>query len=160
MQQRATAAALLLFGLFIFPPASTAQSPSILYVNRTDKTCGGQSPCYTSIQNAIKAAQPRATIRIQAGVYSEQLTIEKNNFKGVAEADRIIIESDPALLQEQVIIQGLSGSSCSNFAIRIRKSNFITLRGLTITGAGAQAICCKAPAMQITTFTSSRIEFS
>jgi RHS repeat-associated protein len=126
-----------LFGLSI--PFADAQT--VRYVSRTDTTCGGNAPCYRTIQSAINAAQPGDTILIRAGVYAEQLTIEKNNFAGAAEADRIVIESDPVLTQEQVILQGPGGSSCTNnFAIRIRRSKFITIRSLTITGAGAQAI--------------------
>ena len=133
-------ASLVLLGSIVSPPPIAAQSAT-LYVNRTDPTCSGQSPCFTTIQAAINAAQPAATIRIQAGVYAEQLTIEKNGFSGVAEADRIVIEADPTLQQEQVVLRGPGGSSCTNnFAIRIRRSNFVTLRGVTITGAGAQAI--------------------
>ncbi len=130
----------LLVGLFSFL-AVTAQAQTILHVNRTDPTCAGQSSCFTTIQAAIDAASPGNIIRIQAGTYPEQLQIQKNDFAGAAEADRIVIESDPALAQEQVVLQGPGGSSCTNnFAIRIRKSKFVTIRGLTITGAGAQAI--------------------
>jgi len=89
-------ASLLLIGLFVTPIDLSAQQATIVYVNRTDSTCGGHSPCFTKIQAAINAAQPRATIRIQAGTYPEQLNIQKNNFAGVVEADRIVIESDPA----------------------------------------------------------------
>jgi len=134
-------ASLLLLGWLLVPPPLIAQQSTTLYVNRTDPTCGGQSPCFSTIQAAIDAAQPRTTIRIQAGVYAEQLTIEKSDFGGAVEADRIVIESDPTLQQEQVVLNGPGGSSCTNnFAVRMRRSNFVTLRGLTITGAGAQAI--------------------
>jgi len=131
----------LIVGLFLFMSPAFAQTPTTLYVNRTDPKCGGQTPCFSTIQAAVDAAQPRATIRIQAGVYPEQLKIEKNNFAAAVEADRIVIESDPTLPQESVVLQGPDGSSCTNnYAVRIRNSKFITLRGLTITGAGAQAI--------------------
>ena len=120
---------------------SPANAETVRYVDRTDTTCGGKAPCYRTIQAAINAAQPRDTILIRAGVYPEQLTIEKNDFASAVENDRIVIQSDPVLTQEQVVLQGAGGSACTNnYAIRIRKSKFITIRGLTITGAGAQAI--------------------
>ena len=81
------------------------------------------------------------TVRIQPGAYPEQLTIQKNDFAGVAEADRIIIEADPDLQPGAAVLTGSPGPQCTDkFAIRIRRSNFITIRGLTITGTGAQAI--------------------
>jgi hypothetical protein len=137
---------LLLLGLFVAPydlsaqQALAAQQATILYVNRTDRTCGGFSPCYTTIQAAINAAQPRTTIRIQAGTYPEQLNIQKNNFAGVVEADRIVIESYPAAQPGQVVVTGAAGNCGDKFAVRIKKSNFITIRDLTFTHAGAQAI--------------------
>ena len=118
-----------------------AQDTTIVYVDSSDPKCGGNNPCFKTIQGAIDAAQPRTTIRIRAGRYTEQLKIEKNAFGGAVEADRIIIESDPSVQQEQVILVGPSGSSCTNnYAIRVRRSKFVTIRGLTITGAGGPAI--------------------
>ncbi len=118
-----------------------AQDTTIVYVDSSDPKCGGHTPCFKTIQGAIDAAQPRTTIRIRAGRYAEQLKIEKNTFGEAVEADRIIVESDPSVQQEQVVLIGPSGSSCTNnYAIRIRRSRFVTIRGLTITGAGGQAI--------------------
>jgi hypothetical protein len=41
------------FGLLILALPNDSQSQTILHVNRTDGTCGGQSPCFTTIQAAI-----------------------------------------------------------------------------------------------------------
>jgi RHS repeat-associated protein len=138
---------LLLIGLFVAPydlsaqQALAAQQATILYVNRTDRTCGGFSPCYTTIQAAINAAGPRSVIHIQNGTYAEQLSISgKNNFQGATEIDRIIIEADPATQPGQVILTGSPGACTGNYAIRLQQSKFITIRGLTITGTGGQAI--------------------
>ncbi|HEY7165683.1 MAG TPA: tandem-95 repeat protein [Candidatus Binatia bacterium] len=137
-----TAAVLLVIGLLCAAQARGAQptQPQVLYVNRTDSSCGGHSPCYTTIQAAINAAQPRATIRIQPGTYPEQLKIQKNDFPGAVEADRIVIEADPLLPPGKVVLTGTAGNCGDRFALRFTKSQFITVRGLTITGTGAQAI--------------------
>ena len=120
---------------------STAQAQTIRYVNRTDPTCGGHSPCFTAIQAAINGAGPGDFVQIQAGTYPEQLSITgRNNFAGASEVDRIIIEADPATNPGQVILTGVPGACTGNYAIRLQQSKFITIRGLTITGTGGQAI--------------------
>jgi hypothetical protein len=40
--------------------------PVLRYVNRSDATCDGQSPCYGTIQAAVKAAEAVDTIQFQA----------------------------------------------------------------------------------------------
>ena len=103
-------AALSLLGLLVLPIAATAQQPTVLYVNRSDPICGGQSPCYSTIQSAINAAQAGNIIRIQAGSYAEQLALTgKNYFQGATEVDRIVIEADPATQPGDVILTGAPG---------------------------------------------------
>ena len=134
-------ASLLLLGWLLVPPPLIAQQSTALYVNGADPTCGGQSPCFTTIQAAINAAGPGAVVYIQAGTYPEQLSITgKNNFQGATEVDRIIIEADPATQPGQVVLTGVAGACTGNHAIRLQQSKFITIRGLTITGTGGQAI--------------------
>jgi len=129
-----------LFILFC-PWRVESQQQVILYVNRTDPTCGGQSPCYTTIQAAVDTAQSGNIVRIQAGTYPEQISIEKNKFPNATEFDRIVVEADPALQPGQVVLTGAPGPQCTDkWAIRIKQSKFITIRGLTITRTGAQAI--------------------
>ncbi|HEY7319251.1 MAG TPA: Ig-like domain-containing protein, partial [Candidatus Binatia bacterium] len=130
----------IVFLLFCARPAAS-QQPSILFVNRTDPTCAGEFPCYTTIQDAVDAAQPGGLVRIQAGSYPEQVAIEKNKFPNATELDRIVIEADPALPPGQVVLTGAPGPQCTDkWAIRIKQSKFVTIRGLTITGTGGQAI--------------------
>ena len=125
----------LLLGSFLSPPSLGAQQPTILHVNRADSTCGGQSPCFATIQAAISTADPNSIIRIQAGTYPEQLSItRKNNFQGATEIDRIVIEADPATQPGQVVLTGAPRACAGNYAIRLQQSKFITIRGLTITG--------------------------
>ena len=139
MRRFSSLAFVLLLGSFLSPPSLGAQQPTLLHVNRTDPTCGGQSPCFTTIQAAINAAGSGNVIHIQAGSYSEQLAITgKNNFPDAIEIDRIIIEADPATNPGQVVLTGAPGACTANHAIRLQQSKFITIRGLTITGTGGQ----------------------
>ncbi len=131
----------IFLGFALVSALSAQQTGRVLYVSNHDNSCNGQTPCYNSIQGAVNAAQARDTIQIQAGTYSEQLTISKNDFVGATEADRIIIEADPASSPDSVRVTGSAGPQCTDkFAIRLKQSKFITIRGLTITGTGAQAI--------------------
>ena len=118
-----------------------AQQGVIRYVNRTDATCQGRSPCYTTIQAAVNGAQAGDTVRIQAGTYPEQVSIQgKNNVATATEADRIIIEADPAAPLGTVGITGAVAQCTNGYAVRFQQSKFVTLRGLTLTAAGGQAI--------------------
>ncbi|MCL6642596.1 MAG: right-handed parallel beta-helix repeat-containing protein [Candidatus Bipolaricaulota bacterium] len=51
---------------------------STLWVDYDDPTCGGHSPCYQTIQEAVAAAQPGDTIRIRPGTYQGQIIISKD----------------------------------------------------------------------------------
>ena len=66
-QTRFTIPSLFLF--FLLGLTLSAQAQTILHVNRTDPTCGGQVPCFSSIQAAVNAADPGNVIQIQAGTY-------------------------------------------------------------------------------------------
>ncbi len=111
------------------------------YVSQADPTCGGQSPCYGTIQAAVTAAQAGDTVQIQVGTYVEQVQITgKNNTPSATEADRIIIQADPAAVVVSVILQGAVSQCTQGYALRLQQSKFITIRGLTITGAGGEGI--------------------
>ncbi|PYM17815.1 MAG: hypothetical protein DMD78_29125 [Candidatus Rokuibacteriota bacterium] len=126
--------------LLAVPSASRSQG-RVLYVNAADSTCQGQSPCYPTIQAAVTAAQSGDRVVIQAGSYVEQVAITgKNNSIGAVEADRIVIEADPAAALGSVVLHGSMTQCTNSFAVRFQQSKFVTLRGLTITGAGGQAI--------------------
>ncbi len=57
---------------------STFPSQGILWVDDDDPTCGGQSPCYQTIQEAVAAAQPGDTIKVRPGAYQGQIIISKD----------------------------------------------------------------------------------
>lgn len=125
----------------VAPSLTVAQGGTTRYVSNTDPTCGGQAPCYATIQAAITAAQAGDTIRILAGTYLEPLVIAgKNNVPTAGEADRIVVETDQDAPAGSVVLQGTVSQCTNGEAIRIQQSKFVTLRGLTITGAGGAAI--------------------
>ncbi len=51
---------------------------STLWVDDDDPTCGGHSPCYQTIQEAVAAAQPGDTIKVRPGTYQGQIIISKD----------------------------------------------------------------------------------
>lgn len=131
----------LLGSLLITVAVITAsEAGTVRYVNRAEAGCGGQSPCYGSIQDAITAAQPGDTVRIQAGTYVEQVAVVAKNAGATAPSGRIVIETDPTAPVGSVVLHGAVGRCEHGHAIRIQRSRFVTIRGLTITGAGGAAI--------------------
>jgi RHS repeat-associated protein len=132
---------LVLLVFFFLPILSPQQVGRTLYVNQTDPSCSGHSPCFTTIQAAVNAALARDTIQIQAGSYPEKVAISgKNNTAGATETDRITIEADPSALPGSVVVAGATSVCTSGYAFRLQQSKFITIRGLSITGTGGQAI--------------------
>jgi YD repeat-containing protein len=131
----------VLGALLALPAVTAAQSGTTRYVNHADATCGGHSPCYGTIQAAVTAAQAGDTVQIQAGTYVEQVQITgKNNTGGATEASRIVIQADPAAAVGTVVLHGAVSQCTNGYAIRLQQSKFITIRGLTITGAGGEGI--------------------
>ena len=113
----------LLVLAFLFPGISYSQQPTILYVNRTDPSCAGKSPCYTTIQAAVTAARPGNIVRIHAGTYSERVTVSnKNAVAGSSELHRIVIEADPTAISGSVVVQPPPASCLNGHAILIRQS--------------------------------------
>ena len=50
---------------------------STIFVNLNDNTCGDNAPCYTTIQDAIDAANTGVAIKIAGGTYSETITLKE-----------------------------------------------------------------------------------
>ena len=132
---------MLLLVLLWGPTASAHTQGFVLYVNNTDATCDRLAPCFVTLQAAIDAAYARDTVSVQAGSYAEQNVIRnKNALAEASESDRIVIEADPSAPPGSVIIGHPTSACSSGEAVRVQNSRFVTLRGLTITGAGGQAI--------------------
>ncbi len=120
--------------------AGISAAATVRHVNRTDAGCRGHSPCYGSIQAAMNAAQPGDTIQIQSGVYVEQVNVTGKNAAARTEGSRIVVQADPAAPVGSVVLHGAVQQCASGHAIRLQQSRFITIRGLTITGAGGAGI--------------------
>ena len=57
--------------------AKQAFDNSISYVSKDDENCGGKSPCYSSIQSAINAAESASRILIAQGTYTEAISLAR-----------------------------------------------------------------------------------
>jgi pectin methylesterase-like acyl-CoA thioesterase len=51
--------------------------PGMLFVNKDNATCNGNSPCYTSIQEAMNAASSGSAIKIAQGSYTESIVLNE-----------------------------------------------------------------------------------
>jgi RHS repeat-associated protein len=135
----AIAAALVAFVLM--PNRGDVQPGLVRYVNATDPLCADHAPCHATIQSAVAAALSGERIIVQAGRYAEQVLVQaKNDTARADEHSRIVIEADPTAAPDSVVLDGTGGSCPDGFAVRLLRSKFITIRGLTITGAGGPAI--------------------
>lgn len=88
----------------------------------------------------MSAAQAGDTVQIQAGAYVEQVSIAGKNATTWSEASRILIQADPSAPVGSVVLHGPVAQCTQGHAIRIQQSRFVTIRGLTITGAGGAGI--------------------
>jgi hypothetical protein len=73
MKKLLTLAVVLSALLIIAVPVSA--DAGNLYVDDDDSICGGNSPCYSTIQAAVNAANSGDTIYVAAGTYAEQVTL-------------------------------------------------------------------------------------
>jgi hypothetical protein len=122
-------------------PAPHAQAAQARHVSAGGLDCAGRAPCHASIQEAVDAADAGDIVVIQAGRYAEQLHIrDKNSRPGATEADRIVIQADPAAPAGSVVLAPSSRHCGDSHAVRVQRSRFVTLRGLTITEAGGPAV--------------------
>ncbi len=111
--------------------------------------CGGEAPCFTRIQAAIDAATAGQTVRVLAGEYVEQLVVSgKNAGTGATESSRITIEADPAAPIGAVLLRGPAGQCQHGYAVTFQRSQFVTLRGLRIAGAGRRGIVLRGGSRQ------------
>ena len=53
-------------------------SSHVVFVNKNDEACGGNSPCYSTMQDAINAAATGTSIKIAQGTYIESITLNES----------------------------------------------------------------------------------
>src|SRR4029453_7948039 len=133
-------AVILVNSCAVLTGAGLAEAATVRSVSRTDASCGGRSPCYGSIQSAVDAGQAGDTRQIQAGADLEQGHISGKNQTAKSEAGRIVVQADPAAPAGSVVLHGPVQQCVQGHAMRVQQSRFITIRGLTITGAGGAGI--------------------
>src|SRR4030095_3922129 len=133
-------AVILVNSCAVLTGAGLAEAATVRSVSRTDASCGGRSPCYGSIQSAVNAAQAGDTVQIQGGADIEQGRISGKNQTAKSEAGRIVVQADPAARAGSVVLHGPVQQCVQGHAMRVQQSRFITIRGLTITGAGGAGL--------------------
>jgi hypothetical protein len=126
--------------LLALASVAVSEGGTVHHVSRTDPACGGRIPCYGTIQAAVNVAQAGDIVLIQPGTYVEQVTVAGKNTGATTPASRIVIHADPAAAAGSVILHGAVSQCVNGHAIRVRQSRFVTIRGLTITGAGGAAV--------------------
>ncbi len=95
--------------------------PTEVYVDDDNATCGGNSPCYSTIQEGIDAVASGGTVNVAAGTYTENVVIDKSLTLTGADKTTTIID----------------GNAVGN-AVTITASD-VTLTGFTVTGGYANS---------------------
>jgi hypothetical protein len=108
--------------------------PGILYVSATNPACGGQSPCFTTIQAAVNAAADGDEIRVAAGTY-------RGTTSGVVNGNTYV---QVALITKSLTLQG--GYTTANWTTPNPAANPTIIdaqrrgRGISIVGDGSQQV--------------------
>jgi len=102
------ACGVVLFGLMGLGGGVATSTPDHLWVD-DDSGCGGHSPCFSSIQQAVDAASAGATIWIRPGSYEESVIITKPvNLIGEVGGEQVAVRS-PDPRQPVIQIRGVGG---------------------------------------------------
>jgi hypothetical protein len=108
---------------------------AISYVDGTGGGCGGNSPCFTTIQAAINAANPNDTINVYAATYAEQINI--NKALTLLGPNANINPNTGARVPEAVIIPTASDPINPGFAgpiVVTLGAGGVTFKGFTVDG--------------------------
>jgi parallel beta-helix repeat protein len=114
----------LLVGLFSLGSTATAAPSKVLVVDDNGVEC--RNAQYTSIQAAVNAASPGATIKVCPGTYMEQVTIPagKNGLTLRSERkEEAIIKAPLVMVDEKAIV-------------RVNGASDVTISSFTISGPG------------------------
>lgn len=74
--------------------ALPARAAVVAYVDRLDPFCGGNEPCYATIQGAIDASPDGATIIVRPATYPESVDLDKNH-QTLVSADGSAVDGSP-----------------------------------------------------------------
>lgn len=95
---------------------SALSGANTLWVDDDDPTCGGFSPCYRTIQEAVAQAQAGDLIRIRPGIYYGPIVIAKSlTLQGESREKVIVHNAEPD--QEIISILGPSTTAVENMSI-------------------------------------------
>jgi PKD repeat protein len=67
-----------------------------LYVNKSDETCGGKSPCFTSIQAALGSPEQVKMIKVTQGPYQEEIQNTQNHTAIIQGGNDAAFQSTPS----------------------------------------------------------------
>ncbi len=94
----------------------------ISYVHENDATCGGNYPCYTSIQEAIADAVNGQTIHVASGIYKENVALDTPNEISFHCRDFTYLKPSNVWVNGQMIFQnGSTTINMGSFIILISK---------------------------------------
>jgi hypothetical protein len=129
---------------------STSTSPTLTQTVNAAATCptltvdnsGVATTAYVTIQGAVNALSNPGpcTINVKAGTYNESVTLTspRNNSSATLESQRIVIQRDSSAAVGSVIVNA-TGANGFNFS-GAPGANFMTIKGLDITGATGAGI--------------------
>jgi parallel beta-helix repeat protein len=120
----------LVLGLLTALPVS---ADPVLVVDDDGAQCPGAG--YATIQAAVNAASPNATIRVCPGTYDEQVTIAKP-LKLKGDNGAVVMPSPMA-----ANTTSLSSGAAIAVAILVMDTTNVTLEGLTVDGSGSGIVC-------------------
>jgi parallel beta-helix repeat protein len=120
----------LVLGLLTALPVS---ADPVLVVDDDGAQCPGAG--YATIQAAVNAASPNATIRVCPGTYDEQVTIAKR-LKLKGDNGAVVMPSPMA-----ANTTSLSSGAAIAAAILVMDTTNVTLEGLTVDGSGSGIVC-------------------
>ncbi len=112
-----------------------------LWVDDDDPTCGGSSPCYSTIQEAVAAAQAGDTIRVRPGTYEPPIVIKKSlTLLGESRESVVIQCTEPD--QMAITISGPAIVKIENISIAGKSfgSGVFLTAGVVISGQSPQVV--------------------
>jgi len=112
-----------------------------LWVDNDDPTCGGYSPCYSTIQEAVATAQAGDTIRVRPGTYEPPIVIKKSLTLSGESRESVVIQcTEPD--QVAITISGPAIVKIENLSITGKSFGFgvFLTAGVIISGQSPHVV--------------------